>query len=190
VKGNQVREGHNALEKATTALMRAELAHATAKGLAVEASGRARDATKKCVVECRKARGVLLSRDADFPPRTLPMSGFPKAVLSRADMILARGDANGVKFSALASARSKLAAEVAIRSDARLDRKVAAEAHEGARSEWDVCFGVLRAVIETELRRLRLTGEKLGERLAVYFPPAVERSTPPARTQAPEVPAK
>ncbi len=187
VKGSAVREGHAALEAATEAVRRAELAYLVAKERSSEASARARDASRTCVLECRKARGILVSKEADFAPRSLPTSGFATGVLRRAELILARGDSIGVKFAALAVAKDELLAAVVEKSAARVGRASASREQDDARAAWDGAHGLLRAVIEAELRRSGLTGAKLDGRLAVYFPPSRRRRAASVPDVAPPV---
>ncbi len=164
IKGAQVKDGHDALEKATASLMRAELAFATAKERALEARARVRDATKKCATECRKARGTLLGQGIDFAPRSLPKSTLPKAALRRANIILVKSGVNDVKLSALESARKALETEIVARSAAREEKRKAAEAQEEARSEWDVASSTRSSRRSSAGRASRATSSRSGSR--------------------------
>ena len=187
LKSAEVRDAHAELERMTTELARARLVRERASGEHSDASARVRDATPPVRNECVRTRALLVVEGVPLAPHATERGGHALSVLARAEVLLERGAATGVKLAALAAARGRLRGAVAVRSAARVAKHEASVAVEAAVERWTGAYVALRTAVEAVLRHEGLRKADLKQRLGSYFPKRGRRSA--AEPSAPTAPS-
>jgi len=187
IKGTQVRDARDVLEKTTTDLGKALAAHVQQREAVRECAARVRDATTAACEACTRGRARLVSEGVTLAPHATDERHTPAGVLARAAFLIARGSATGVRLAAVEASRDKLAQARVADADARSARRTASALHEEAQLAWQNAYAALRAAVEAVLRAENVRGKSLKSRLAAYFPRTARRSRPadsPAPTPA------
>lgn len=188
MKGSQVRDARDVLEKVTADLTAKRIVHERAREVVRESSARVRDATVVARAECKKGRAALVAKGIEIAPHATDRGASPRNVLARADFLVEHGSMTGVKLPELVAARDELSAALVVHADVRKERLAASEQHALADQAWDEAYAGLRAAIEAELRKEHVRGAELKRRLAAYFPKQV-RVQPAAEATSPAPPA-